>query len=49
MTIHADQTLCKDLKYLKFCCSDVFSGWNVPKMVVNYCLPRTSGKSDIQT
>ena len=39
MTIHADQTLCKDLKYLKFCCSDVFSGWNVPKMVVNYCLP----------
>ena len=26
MTIQADQRLCKDLEYLMFCCSDVFSG-----------------------
>ena len=31
-------TLCKVLKYLKFCCSDVSPGWNVPKVVVDYWL-----------
>ena len=60
MSVHADQTLCKVLKYLKFCCSDFSSRWNVPEMVVDYCLGslnmlsdfvecyRTSGKSDIR-
>ena len=37
MTVQADQRLCKVLKYLKFCCSDVSSGWNVPETVVYYC------------
>ena len=59
VAVQADQTLCKVLKYLKFCCSDVSSGWNVPETVVDYCLGslnmlsdfveyRTSGKSDIR-
>ena len=26
VAVQADQTLCKVLKYLKFCCSDVFFG-----------------------
>ena len=38
MTVQASQILCKILKYLKFCCSDVSSGWNVPETVVDYCL-----------
>ena len=42
----ADQTLCKVLKYLKFCCSDVFSGWNVPETVVDYCLGSLNMLSD---
>ena len=33
MTVQADQTLCKVLKYLSFCYSDVSSGWNVPETV----------------
>ena len=46
MTIQADQTLCEILKYLKFCCSDVSLGWNVPKTVVDYCLGSLNMLSD---
>ena len=30
--------LTKVQKYLKFCCSDVSPGWNVPETIVDYCL-----------
>ena len=30
MTVQTDQTLCKVLKYLKFCFNDVSLRWNVP-------------------
>ena len=36
----------KVLKYLKFCCSCVFLGWNVPEMVVDYCLGSFNMLSD---
>ena len=36
--VQDDQTLCKVIKYLTFCCSDVSSRWNVPKTVEHYCL-----------
>ena len=38
VTIQANQTLYKGLKYFEFCCRDVFSRWNVPKAVVYYCV-----------
>ena len=38
VAVQTDQTLCKVLKYSKFCCNDVSSGWNVPETVVDYCL-----------
>ena len=34
----AEQTLSKTLKYLKFCCSDVSSSWDIPETVADYCL-----------
>ena len=58
MTVQTDQTLCKVLKYLKFCFNDVSLRWNVPETFLD-CLRslnmlsefvsiyRTSGKSDI--
>ena len=46
MTVQADQTLCKVLKYLKFRCSDVSSGWNAPETVVVYCLRSLNMLSD---
>ena len=46
MTVQVDQTLCKVLKYLKFCCSDVSSGWKVPETVVDYCLGSLNMLSD---
>ena len=46
ITVQADQTLCKVLKYLKFCYSDVSSGWNVPGTVVDYCLGSLNMLSD---
>ena len=46
MTVQANQTLCKVLKYLKSCCSDVFSEWNVPETVVDYCLGSLNMLSD---
>ena len=45
MAVQTDQTLCKVLKYL-FCCSDVSSVWNVPEMVVDYCLGSLNMLSD---
>ena len=46
MAVQADQTLCKVLKHLKFCCSDVSSGWNVAETVVDYCLTPLNMLSD---
>ena len=46
VAVQADQTLCRILKYLKFCCSDVSSRWNVPETVVDYCLGPFSMLSD---
>ena len=37
MTVQADQTLCKVLKYLKFYCIDASSEWNIPETVLDYC------------
>ena len=46
MAVQGDQTLCKILKYLKLCCTDVSSGWNVPEKVVDYCLGSLDTLSD---
>ena len=46
ITVQADQTLCKVLKYLKFYCIDVSSGWNVPETAVDYCLGSLNMLSD---
>ena len=46
VAVQADQTLCKVLKHLKFCCSDVSSGWNVAETVVDYCLTPLNMLSD---
>ena len=42
----ADQILCRVLKYLKFCCKDVFVSWDVPENVLDYCLGSLSMLSD---
>ena len=34
----ADQISCRVLKYLQFCCEDVSSSWEIPDLVVNYCI-----------
>ena len=46
MTIQVDQVLSKVLNYLKFCYSNAFSGWNVPKTFVDYCLESSNMLSD---
>ena len=46
MTIQANQTLYKGLKYFESCCRDVFSGWDVPKTAVYYCLGSLNMLSD---
>ena len=46
VAVQTDQTLCKVLKYSKFCCNDVSSGWNVPETVVDYCLGSLNMLSD---
>ena len=46
MTVQADQTLCKVLKYLKVFCRDVSQGWNVPETIVDYCLGSLNVLSD---
>ena len=42
----ADQLLCKVLKYLKYCCADVFISWDIPESVVDYCLGSVTMISD---
>ena len=42
----AEQTLSKSLKYLKFCCADVSSSWDIPETVVDYCLGSLTMLSD---
>ena len=42
----ADQTLCRILKYLKFCCKDVEPSWELPETVLDYCLGSLSMLSD---
>ena len=46
MMKQADQILCKILKYLKFCCSDVSPNWDLPDTVVDYCLGSLTMLSD---
>lgn len=42
----ADQILSRVLKYLKFCCKDVFASWDIPENVVDYCLGSLTMLSD---
>ena len=42
----ADQVMCKNLKYLKYCCSDVAPTWEVRESVVDYCLGSLTMLSD---
>ena len=46
MNKQADQILCKTLKYLKFCCSDVSTSWEIRETVVDYCLGSLTMLSD---
>lgn len=46
MTVPAEQTLCKVLKYLQCYCSNVSSGLNLPETVVDYCLESLNMLSD---
>ena len=48
VSVQADQTLCKVIKYLKFCCSDISSGWDVPETMVDYCLGSLNMLSDFE-
>ena len=48
VSVQADQTLCKVIKYLEFCCSDISSGWNVPETMVDYCLGSLNMLSDFE-
>ena len=42
----AEQTTVKALKYLKFCCPDQLSSWDVPENVVDYCIGSISSIAD---
>ena len=42
----ADQLACRVLKYLKFCCDDTNSAWDIPDNVVDYCLGSVNLISD---
>ena len=42
----AEQTNTRALKYLKFCCSDQLSSWEIPESVVDYCLGLVSSISE---
>ena len=44
--VQADQISCRVLKYLKFCCSDSSSAWEIPKTVVDYCIGSVTLLSD---
>ena len=45
----AEQLCSKFLKFIKFCCDDVCSTWDVPKSVVEYCMGSVSLISDFVT
>ena len=36
--VQCDQILCKVLKFAKFCCEDVDSSWDIPEVVIDYCI-----------
>ena len=42
----AEQTNTRALKYLKFCCSDQLSSWEIPESVVDYCIGSVSTISE---
>ena len=42
----ASQISCRVLKFLKFCCQDCCSSWDVPFTVVDFCLGNISSISD---
>ena len=42
----AEQTAIKVLKYLKFCCPDQLSTWDIPDNVVDYCIGSMSSIAD---
>ena len=33
----AEQITCRVLKFVKFCCNDVLSSWDIPDSVMDYC------------
>ena len=37
-SVQADQIVGKVLKYMKFCCNDVSTSWEIPDAVIDYCL-----------
>ena len=43
---HADQLLCKFLKYLKYYGPDVSTSWDIPESLVDYCLGPATVISD---
>ena len=43
---HADQLLCKFLKYLKYHGADVSISWDIPESLVDYCLGPATVISD---
>ena len=45
----AEQICHKVLKYLKFCCSDVCTSWDIPVTVVDYCMGSVSMMSEFVT
>ena len=47
--VQAEQTSCRVLKYLMFCCQDVNDDWEVPEQVVDYCVGSITLISDFIT
>ena len=44
--VQADQISCRVLKFLKFCCQDTSSTWDIPLAVVDYCMGSVNLISD---
>ena len=42
----SSQISCRVLKYLKFCCQDCCSKWDIPLKIVDYCVGSVSSVSD---
>lgn len=45
----ANQISSKVLKYLKYCCDDVCSSWDIPMTVIDYCMGSVSMMSEFVT